>query len=110
MYKQNLTGRDVNNNNVVERPAKQVHIIIQKGSGYKTQTTVQGLSDECKLIKIVRAYKKEFSCNVIVTEHPEYGEVIQLQGDQSQRISRWLVRMGFAKSDQVKLHSPDERF
>ncbi|XP_033239073.1 eukaryotic translation initiation factor 1-like [Drosophila pseudoobscura] len=109
MSKQNLTGGDVNKDNGVERPPKQVHIRIQKGFGYKMQTTVQGLSDEYKLMKIVRAFKKEFTCNVIVTEHPEYGEVIQVQGDQRQRISRWLVRMGLAKSDQVKLHSPDER-
>ena len=32
--------------------------------------------------KIVRAAKKEFACNGTVVEHPEYGEVLQLQGDQ----------------------------
>ena len=59
-----------------------VHIRIQQRNGRKTLTTVQGLSAEYDLKKIVRAAKKEFACNGTVVEHPEYGEVLQLQGDQ----------------------------
>ncbi|KAJ6644531.1 La-related protein Larp4B, partial [Pseudolycoriella hygida] len=62
-----------------------VHIRIQQRNGRKTLTTVQGLSAEYDLKKIVRACKKEFACNGTVIEHPEYGEVLQLQGDQQQR-------------------------
>ncbi|MCQ9140761.1 hypothetical protein MZE11_19540, partial [Bacillus amyloliquefaciens] len=59
-----------------------VHVRIQQRNGRKTLTTVQGLSSEYDLKKIVRACKKEFACNGTVVEHPEYGEVLQLQGDQ----------------------------
>lgn len=81
-----------------------VHIRIQQRSGRKTLTTVQGLSAEYDLKKIVRACKKEFACNGTVIEHPEYGEVLQLQGDQRENICQWLTKAGLAKSDQLKVH------
>ena len=37
--------------------------------------------------KIVRQAKKEFACNGTVVEHPEYGEVLQLQGDQRTKVT-----------------------
>ncbi|KAG5881767.1 hypothetical protein JTB14_005530 [Gonioctena quinquepunctata] len=68
-----------------------VHIRIQQRNGRKTLTTVQGLSSEYDLKKIVRACKKEFACNGTVIEHPEYGEVLQLQGDQRENICQCTV-------------------
>ncbi|KAL2725165.1 eukaryotic translation initiation factor eIF1 [Vespula maculifrons] len=81
-----------------------VHIRIQQRNGRKTLTTVQGLSSEYDLRKIVRACKKEFACNGTVIEHPEYGEVLQLQGDQRENICQWLTKSGLAKPDQLKVH------
>lgn len=81
-----------------------VHIRIQQRSGRKTLTTVQGLSSEYDLKKIVRACKKEFACNGTVIEHKEYGEVLQLQGDQRENICQWLTKAGLAKSEQLKVH------
>ncbi|KAL6258752.1 hypothetical protein P5V15_010701 [Pogonomyrmex californicus] len=81
-----------------------VHIRIQQRNGRKTLTTVQGLSSEYDLKKIVRACKKEFACNGTVIEHPEYGEVLQLQGDQRENICQWLTKSGLAKPDQLKVH------
>lgn len=103
-----------------------VHIRIQQRNGRKTLTTVQGLSAEYDLKKIVRSCKKvsirnytkqnvfncyfdclflkEFACNGTVIEHPEYGEVLQLQGDQRENICQWLTKAGLAKPDQLKVH------
>jgi translation initiation factor 1 len=53
---------------------------------------------------LVRAFKKEFACNGTVIEHPEYGEVIQLQGDQRTNVCLWLTKIGIAKDDQLKVH------
>ena len=62
------------------------------------------------------------ACNGTVVEHPEYGEVIQLQvkytvffneglklifvlqGDQRENICRLLVQCGLVKSEQLKVH------
>ncbi|BFF89426.1 eukaryotic translation initiation factor eIF1-like [Drosophila madeirensis] len=81
-----------------------IHIRIQQRNGRKTLTTVQGLSQEYDLKKIVRTCKKEFACNGTVVEHQEYGEVIQLQGDQRENICQWLTKAGLAKADQLKVH------
>merc|ERR1711971_432494 len=81
-----------------------VHIRIQQRNGRKTLTTIQGLSAEYDLKKIVRACKKEFACNGTVVEHPEYGEVLQLQGDQRNKICDWLTKTSLVKPDQLKLH------
>ena len=37
-------------------------------------------------------------------DHPEYGEVIQLQGDQRNNIFDFLEKVGIAKKDQLKVH------
>ncbi|KAG5682046.1 hypothetical protein PVAND_011436 [Polypedilum vanderplanki] len=81
-----------------------VHIRIQQRNGRKTLTTVQGLSSNYDLKKIVRTCKKEFACNGTVIEHPEYGEVLQLQGDQRENICQFLTKMGLVKQEQLKVH------
>lgn len=81
-----------------------IHIRIQQRNGRKTLTTVQGISTDYDLKKIVKACKKEFACNGTVVEHPEYGEVIQLQGDQRNRIRDFLRDIGIAREEQLKVH------
>lgn len=36
---------------------------------------------------------QKFACNGTVIEHPEYGEVIQLQGDQRKNICQFLTEV-----------------
>lgn len=81
-----------------------IHIRIQQRNGRKTLTTVQGISKDYDFKKIVKACKKEFACNGTVVDHPEYGEVIQLQGDQRVNIRDFLRKIGIAKDDQLKVH------
>lgn len=81
-----------------------IHIRIQQRSGRKTLTTVQGISDDYDKKKIVKACKKEFACNGTVVQHQEYGEVMQLQGDQRNNICAFLIKTNLAKPDQLKVH------
>lgn len=81
-----------------------IHIRIQQRNGRKTLTTVQGIAEQFDKKKLVKAFKKEFACNGTVVEHPEYGEVVQLQGDQRQNVCLFLTRIGIAKEDQLKVH------
>ncbi len=48
-------------------------------------------------------YLQEFACNGTVVEHPEYGEVIQLQGDQRNNISGFLIKCKLAKESMIKV-------
>ena len=47
---------------------------------------------------------QKFACNGTVVEHPEYGEVLQLQGDQRNKICDWLTKNSLVKPDQLKVH------
>lgn len=38
-----------------------------------------------------------------VVEHPEYGEVIQLQGDQRNNVCSFLTKIGIVKETQLKV-------
>ncbi|XP_003388184.1 PREDICTED: eukaryotic translation initiation factor 1-like [Amphimedon queenslandica] len=81
-----------------------VHVRIQQRNGRKTLTTVQGISQDYDLKKIAKVCKKEFACNGTVVDHPEYGEVIQLQGDQRNNICEFLVKVGLVSKANLKLH------
>jgi len=81
-----------------------IHIRIQQRNGRKTLTTVQGIAPQFDKKKILKYCKKEFACNGTVIEHEEYGEVIQLQGDQRQKVADWLERNQIAKSENIKVH------
>ncbi|XP_021573515.1 eukaryotic translation initiation factor 1-like isoform X1 [Carlito syrichta] len=81
-----------------------IHIRIQQRNGRKTLTTVQGIADDYDKKKLVKAFKKKFACSGTVIEHTEYGEVIQLQGNQCKNICQFLVEIGLAKEDQLKVH------
>merc|ERR1711893_300874 len=81
-----------------------IHIRIQQRNGRKTLTSVQGLSEQYDLKKIIKVCKRHFACNGTVVEHPEYGEVIQFQGDQREHISRFLREVKLARPEQIKIH------
>ncbi|XP_072035220.1 eukaryotic translation initiation factor eIF1-like [Amphiura filiformis] len=103
---QNLQASDPFNDAVEETGGSQdvIHIRIQQRNGRKTLTTIQGIAAHYDKKKIVKVCKKEFACNGTVVEHPEYGEVVQLQGDQRNQICELLTKVGLAKKDQLKVH------
>lgn len=39
-----------------------------------------------------------------MVEHQEYGEVIQLQGDQRSNVSEFLKEIGICQAEQLKVH------
>ncbi|XP_068605549.1 eukaryotic translation initiation factor 1 [Brachionichthys hirsutus] len=81
-----------------------IHIRIQQRNGRKTLTTVQGLAVDYDKKKLVKAFKKKFACNGTVIDHSEYGEVIQLQGDQRKNICQFILEVRMAKEEQLKVH------
>jgi len=81
-----------------------VHIRIQQRNGRKTLTTIQGINSKYDLKKIAKNCKKEFNCNGTVVDHPEYGEVIQLTGDQRDKVEKWLLETTIVKKEQLKVH------
>lgn len=81
-----------------------IHIRIQQRNGRKTLTTIQGLPKEIDPKRVLKFAKKEFATNGSIVNDTELGEVIQLQGDQRQKISDLMVAsMGIKKSN-IKIH------
>lgn len=104
---QNLSTRDPFADDINEGSSSKVgniHIRIQQRNGRKTLTTVQGIPIEYDLKRIVKACKKEFACNGTVVNDPQYGEVIQFQGDQRNNIADFLKKVGIASGEQIKVH------
>ncbi len=95
-----------------------VHIRLQQRNTRKTITTIQGLDDKNDLGRLVQHFKKVsqlmisnsylllqiFQCNGTVIDHPEYGKVIQLAGDQRQLVKDFLVKVGIVSEEQCKMH------
>jgi len=96
------TGSEFANGN--SDAENKIHIRVQQRNGRKTLTTIQGLESKYDLKKIVKACKKEFACNGTVVDHAEYGQVIQLQGDQRTSVNNLLTTVGICKKEQVQVH------
>ena len=47
---------------------------------------------------------QEFNYNGTAVENLQYGEILQLQGDQCQNISDFLKQLKLAKPDQIHMH------
>jgi translation initiation factor 1 len=70
---------------------KKIHLRTQQRNGKKCITTVQGLDNDLDIKRIAKAMRKQFNCNGTIEEHEQYGEIIQLQGDQRDNVIQWLV-------------------
>ncbi|XP_022104194.1 eukaryotic translation initiation factor 1-like [Acanthaster planci] len=81
-----------------------VHVRCQQRNGRKMITTVEGIPHIYSQTRLVKKMKKFFNCNGNVNNEKDFGEVIQLQGDQRKNVKDFLVKIGLAKDSQVKLH------
>ncbi|GAB9470163.1 Translation initiation factor sui1 [Globisporangium polare] len=82
----------------------KVHIRVQQRNGRKCLTTVQGLADDLDIKRILKAFKKNFSCNGALVKDEELGEIIQLSGDQRTNIREFLIDQEICSDSQLVLH------
>jgi translation initiation factor 1 len=81
-----------------------IHIRRQARSGSKMITTIQNLPETVNKKDMLKAMRKLFACNGSITDHKEYGEVVQLQGDQCGNICNYLRNNGIATDDKIEIH------
>jgi len=81
-----------------------VHIRIQQRTGRKTLTTISGLPKDLDFQRLIKTFKKLFSCNGVLINSEELGVVVQLQGDQRKNAYEFLVKEKIVKKNQVKIH------
>ena len=71
--------------------ARKIHIRVHQRNTRSYITTIEGLDDDLDLVRICRAMKGAFNCNGAVKTGTEFGDIIQLQGDQHTTVPEWLV-------------------
>ena len=84
--------------------SSKVHIRVQQRNGRKCITTVAGLAEDLDVKKILKAFKKNFSCNGAIAKDAEVGQVIQLSGDQRANVKDFLVDEQICTDAQIVLH------
>lgn len=52
-----------------------MHIRVQQRNGRKCITTVAGLAEDLDVKKILKSFKKNFSCNGAIAKDTELGQV-----------------------------------
>lgn len=77
---------------------------MQKGTSLLAHLHCCTAAHKLTLADLRVFFLQEFACNGTVVDHAEYGEVIQLQGDQRNNICQFLTKIGIAKADQLKVH------
>ena len=83
---------------------KLVHIRCQQRNGRKCITTVSGLHIDLDYKKVLKHFKKKFSCNGSIKEDVTYGIIIQVSGDNRDKIKDFLVDNNIVKPKNIKLH------
>tara|TARA_Y100001970_G_scaffold293825_1_gene443551 strand:- start:4452 stop:4745 length:294 start_codon:yes stop_codon:yes gene_type:complete len=87
-----------------EEVIEYVHIRIQQRNSRQKITTVEGLPDKYDLKRILKVCKREFACNGNIVNDRRYGEVLQLQGDQRDNMSKFLSVVQLVPDSHVKIH------
>ena len=82
------------------KAVQKIHVRIQQ-NGRRNVTTVQGLDDDLDLHRILKALKKTFNCNGSIDKHEQFGEILQLQGDQRETVVEWLVAQEILTKEEV---------
>ena len=93
---------DVFNEGLFEKHV--IHVRVQQRNGRKTLTTVQGLPVDLDQKKMVKYFKKEFACNGTIVKDEDDMEIIQLSGDQREKIKIFLIEQEICQQDEVKIH------
>ena len=87
-----------NNNN------QKIHLRCQARNGRKCISTVQGLPTDINLKKIIKTFKKNFSCNGAIRNDSDMGNIIQLSGDQRANVRDFLVKHNISTRNDIIIH------
>ena len=104
MYKiENLKIYTIDDKNSISEH-KIVNIRKNQRNRRKCVTTIEGLADDLDLKKICKFFKKNFNCNGSIVKDEEYGNIIQLQGDQRENVKNFLIYANIATDEIIKVH------
>jgi len=82
----------------------KVHLRCQKRNGRKCITIIEGLADDLDQKRMLKHFKKTFSCNGAILKKEDIGQVMQLSGDQRKGVQTFLVKNDICKSECIVVH------
>ena len=85
-------------------PHHIVHIRVQQRNGKKCLTLIHGMAPDLDLKKIVHYLKKVYSTNGHVSSDQQYGDIIQLQGDQRKNVYEAFAEWKICEKEDMKVH------
>eukprot|EP01063_Lacrimia_lanifica_P028321 TRINITY_DN410_c0_g1_i14.p3 TRINITY_DN410_c0_g1~~TRINITY_DN410_c0_g1_i14.p3 ORF type:complete len:126 (+),score=36.60 TRINITY_DN410_c0_g1_i14:69-446(+) len=88
----------------VDGAKDKVHIRCQQRNGRKCITSIAGLHQDLDFKRLLKAFKKKFSCNGNVVESGDLGTVLQLQGDQRENARSFLTEQGIVTKSGLVTH------
>ncbi len=82
-----------------------IDIRIQKRNSKKYHTIIEGLTDTLDTLKkMLKHFKKTLVTNGVLINDPDFGWIIQLQGDHRYAVQEFLVSNKFYEFDQFRMH------
>mmetsp|Transcript_7578 Transcript_7578/g.14188 ORF Transcript_7578/g.14188 Transcript_7578/m.14188 type:complete len:107 (-) Transcript_7578:5205-5525(-) len=95
--------------NQVEFEDKQVqgfvHLRIQKRTNRKCLTIIEGMPRDIDLKKVLKHFKKTFSCNGTILKNEDTDEqVLQLTGDNRREVAAFLRDEQIVAEDCIKMY------
>ena len=86
-------------------PDNTIHLWIQKRTGKKRLTFIQGLPSTVDVDTLSQKLRKEFHCNCTEIEHPKLGNCVQLSGDFREDLKKMFVKDGIVRDKRhIKVH------
>ncbi|KAH3756382.1 translation initiation factor SU [Pelomyxa schiedti] len=82
----------------------KLHIWVRQRNTRKSLTTLTGLPVEFDHAKILKEFRKRFSCSGSLIESGHSGIMIQLQGDHRQSVLDFLTSEGIAEPENIVVH------
>ena len=79
----------------------KVTISVTNRTGKKLQTVLYGLRKEYVLKKIIKHFKKTFSCTGNIESSEEFGDVIKLTGDHKVSIISFLITEELCSKEEI---------
>lgn len=87
------------------KSAKYIHIRVKQRTNRTKITLIEGLDEELDHPRLCRQMQKEMNCGGGKVTQTDHGTVIQLAGDQREKITEFLLREGLVeKKSQIKTH------
>ena len=81
----------------------KITISVSNRTGKKQQTCIYGFANDLNLPKILKYFKKKFSCTGSIENSAEFGEVIKLTGDHKKLVLGFLLKEEICNASDINI-------